>query len=702
MKKITYKELALHFIFLFLTVLTFNCGNTKLDGGNNEVVDKNPYLITTDGDPSHLSQNQIDAEYNTFLFVGGETRKIYFGGKLPSIHSNYNAVWLNSSLWNPRLAVSLPSENIDNNDYYYVQLAPNDVQATDNNYPIVANVGYEFGSSYTSYQTKNCTLKTTAFNSYRDWGLNVYQQSSYNSLDLTKSSIVKAFNEMNVYLGNNGANIISQKSNLQDLIISIDYSDPSIDQNPALLYAYSQIYEGVEINQAFNMYFDEHPYEGLLFFVKNYNLINPPAPPAVPPIWYGITFGAWNNDFKIKAPVSFVFVQKIKDEVSGDWEDKEIKRTTIHELGHNWCKLFTDELHLLWHNGDNKKQCSMKYINYTTAGVPAEEYDKKVLNHLGFCEGHLQRGMNISWQLKQYTPLGELTEKLVDNTTTYASNLPYNNLEENELNVELVCKKKDFIQGELIDVLVKIKNLTNKNISLKIPKHYLIDKEKDTVINGINSTSYGGYQLPPFGDYYLTLDPLSYIGYNEKDVFPGYPWYYWKSGSYEYYISFEIDGKPVSSNSLSINILPPPDSLANAFSDLKEDMNNIPKLNFENYQVEKYETLAEKYKNTFFEEEFTYKLLKNTNYYFAIQNKDEAKCLRERALQLYKEYIIKHPNSNSAYTLFKWLYYNYHDNKDNIEEIINSLKISVPDCWLLLVLRNQPEYMFKELKQLIN
>lgn len=199
-----------HFLLVFFQLILFySCSNTGgiPDGGNSDS-DNNLYLITTNGSLSSLSQNKMDAEYNTFFFLPGETRKIYLGGKLPISHSNYTTVWLeNSSIWNPRHTENIYSSDINDNNYYGIPIGLRDIPLQSGEYTVNANVGLESGGTYTSYSTTNLTFKVSPNYEDRDWGLRVYQQQSYNVLNITKDEIVSAFKDMKVYLGTNGNNI---------------------------------------------------------------------------------------------------------------------------------------------------------------------------------------------------------------------------------------------------------------------------------------------------------------------------------------------------------------------------------------------------------------------------------------------------------------------------------------------------------------
>ncbi len=267
------------------------------------------------------------------------------------------------------------------------------------------------------------------------------------------------------------------------------------------------------------------------------------------------------------------------------------------------------------------------------------------------------------------------------------------------MEIELQCYKNEIIQGELLDVLVKIKNNTNDTIITGAPKHFLHAIDRDTSIVIEPSNAY--IEIPPYGIYSYFIDPLEYIGYNEESN-PCYPWYYWFESKYEYSIAHFVGDEKFISNKIQIKVNPVPDSLQSSFNELKDDIQNPAVINFATYKSEKLESLFENFKDSYYGKEFYYKLLKGYNYYEAIGNKGEgAKYLRERAINLYKNFILNYPNSDASYTFLKWIYFNYSDNMFLLDEIISFLKKTDPNCWLLEALNNQPDYMFKEIKHLL-
>lgn len=663
----------------FLLILFYGCYNEPITDGSESDSDFNTYLITTNGDLSSLSQNQIDAEYNTFFFLPGETRKIYLGGKLPTNHSNYTSLWLeNSSIWYSRYVEGIYSSDINSNNYYGIPIGLTDIPVQSGEYAVNVNVGLESGGTYTSLDTTRITVKVSPNYEDRDWGLRVYQQQSYDVLNITKDEIVNAFNDMKVYLAPNGNNnIINVNSSLSDEMLTYDFNRNYPDEDPCVIYAFNKIYPGQTTSSAIADYFNNHPNDGLLFFVKDYNPINIPSNPTYPDS-YTLSNTSTNGVVKV-APISFIFVKRLRDLAASDWETKVIQNTTIHELGHLWCEGFTDDTHTLWHNGNNMNLCVMKtgltYINY----VPDNDA-QRVLNFRRFCEGHLQRGMNVSWHLKQYSPFGVETSN--SNKILLASNINFNYSQNDDIKIEISSDKTEYLQGEFISIVEKIKNNINENIILGQPKHYLHDIDRDSVITSVYGN--GFVEIPANSQNNFFINPLGAINYKDSGIIPSYPWFYWYPGNYEYYISQFIDGKEYRSNKIKIKINPVPDSLLEEFNELK--------LNTEKVSVEKTQLLLNKYKGSYYEKEFYYRLLTDFGYFDNI-NEENSK--------LYAEFIIKYPNNDFSYKIINYLSSYYEKNKALVDSIFIELKTKSPTCKLLEVLKHQPEYMNKQIKHLL-
>jgi len=282
----------------------------------------------------------------------------------------------------------------------------------------------------------------------------------------------------------------------------------------------------------------------------------------------------------------------------------------------------------------------------------------------------------------------------------YALSQPDNDEKPNtDLEIELSCDKTEFIQGESIDVLVKITNNTNNTFRMRPPKHYIYDFNKDSTFT--SQFGNGLIEIPPSGNYYYMLEPTSYLVFCGID----FSTHTLKPGNYEYYLSLFLGKEEFLSNKINIKVNPVPDSLVVAFNNLRYDPN-------EPYAIETHEEYAEKYietykgyiemyKGTFYEQQYFFKLLVHPYFNSAIRNKDDAKDYREEAIKLNKEFILKYPNTSHAYGLFQVIMFNYTDNQALVEEILTSLKNNQPECKLLEVLRNQPGYLHKQLKHLL-
>jgi len=677
-------KIVLFLSVFFLLMLFYSCANVgSTPDGEKSDGDLNLYLITTNGSLNSLSQNAIDAEYNTFFFLPGETRKIYLGGKLPTDYRNYNSLWLeNPSIWNPRHTEGIYSSYINANNYYGIPIGLSDIPVQSGDYNVYARVGLESGSTYTPYSTKNLTFKVSPNYEDRDWGLRVYQQQSYNVLNLTKDEIVSAFNEMKVYLGIDGGNIVNVNNSLADETLTYDFSDHSIVSDPCVIYAFNKIYPGEQISTALQHYMNEYPNEGMIFFVKDYNAINIPLNPKYPD-GFTLSNTGVNGTGKL-APISFIFVQRLRDLASSEWENKVIQNTTIHELGHLWCEGFTDnETHSLWHNGNNLNNCVMKSDLVYNNTVP-DNNAQKVLNFRRFCEGHLQRGMNVSWHLKQYSPYGEQTTQ--QNQIILASNKNFNYLQNKDLEIEISCDKTEYIQGESFNIYVKFLNNSDEPIKItSSPKHYLQDLNRDS-LRISNFNSHPLIEIPAHSEYDFLIDPLHAIAYNGNGIVPGYPWFYWYTGDYNYYISQSISNNEYKSNKINIRINPVPDSLLQAFQELK-DYVGFSKTGKD------WNTILEKNKGHYYEKEFYYRLLTTLGYFDKIN---------ETNSQLYEEFIVKYPDNDFSYRILNYLSNYYEKNKGLVDRIIERLRTKSPNSKLLMVLRNQPEYMMNnQIKHLL-
>jgi hypothetical protein len=699
LKKIIY-QLTLTFIMIMLT----NCSGSLAPDPSGSVQD-DLYKITTNGNQSSLSQNSIDAEYNTFLFLSNENnRKIYLGGKIPGSSSSANVVWLiNNTFWgNNRQVESIQSLN--NYTYYSAEIIPTNVPSiasSNNEYVINTQLGIETisqtGTTYTPMGVaKNITFKIADITA-RNWNLDIYQQFSYNHFNLAMNVIEDEFDKMNVSF-----NQLNEKNSIltdQDVEWNFkEYSSP--ENNMMLWYAYLQVDPTHPTNVAIANYAINYPNNGLIFYIKNYHIVSSYPDPN----YQGITFASGDVNYRLPV-VSFICVGRMRNDWSNDWEDKVITSVSIHELGHLWCEQITDQTtHNLWHNGHNFNKCVMinPYVR-DQYGIP-DQATKDILDFHSFCEGHLQRGMNVSWQLKQYYPFGQTPSAVEKSNSLYASidNIK-NNFSNDALRINITTPKTDFIKGELIDVLVDVKNNTSDTLEIINLKHYLHPIGTSESING-QFRDDRSIKISPNENYKLILNPLALINYKDDDktVLPSLPWYYWPEGDYEYNLSYNLNGKEYISNKLLISVKSVPDTLLLAFNDLKEDLKNPATFDSDHYKFEKYEKLFEKYKNSFYAKEFFTKLILNWNYYDALYGKEKASILRVRAVDLVREFIIKYPNTETSQNLFMYLMNNYDQNRQIIEEIITSLKDTKENSYLLQIIVNRTKCNYTILQNFFN
>jgi hypothetical protein len=633
----------------------------------------------------------LATEYDPFLILNdGENRKIYFGGKLPSnMYANEVDITCAAFGYNNLRDYIYTYQFTTNGPYYYYipfSVYTNFAQYA-GDYPITVKLQYD---GTTSDQI-TCTLKVA--DAYaRSWTLDVYEQAYYSSIYFTQEKLKDAFNEMQVPL------VIEVKSSsLGAEIINWDRTKPYVE-NELIVYAYNKVYPTKTTADAMASYATEHPNNGLLFYIMDYNIIG-----GDPDILNGITFAAGSTVARLPV-IYFVFVKRIRDNWATYWENNVISATTIHEAGHLWCDGFTDDDHILWHNGDNLERCVMIDPYVMDQNHNPDPVTQKVLEYSRFCEGHLQRGLNVSWYLKQYAPFGQNNNGGNQDLYAYTGNLSQLKPEQggDELQINIESDKSDYIKGQLIDILVRIKNNTNDTIKLYPAEQHLYSyEESKTIKSSRNTVEYISLRIPPHQEYVYLVNPLKFINHKNEDkgLLPGLPWYYWPEGSYDFYITYKLKNKVVySSNKIPVKIEPVPDSLMTAFEELKSDLKDPDILNTSTYKFESLENLYAKYQGTFYEKEFLFKLLSNWNYTYAIENKKEAEILRRRAMELYKEFILKYPSTEAAfYYLINIYSYRDKGNENLLKEISSSLNSNMAADRLFQVLNNQKEYWFKEI-----
>ncbi len=269
-----------------------------------------------------------------------------------------------------------------------------------------------------------------------------------------------------------------------------------------------------------------------------------------------------------------------------------------------------------------------------------------------------------------------------------ASNSSLSFQNKNDSSIEIESNKTEYIQGESIDVILKIKNNTNENYEIAWPKNYLLNLDKNKTFTGQFSSEIP-MELPPKNNYYFFDNPEGFVlsGTDPStNILP--------PGNYEYYASLEIGNNKYISNKINFKINPVSASLQPALNELRF----VPG---KSHTIKDYELLAEKYKGTVYERIFLRKLIHNSWFTFAIQNKNEYKIYREKAIKLYKKFILSYPDTYDAYSIIAVFMSNYNANKIIIDDILKTLIKDKPNCKLLEVLRNQPDYMNKQIKYLL-
>ncbi len=671
-----------------LSFLLTGCGgvSTPGEGYTEGPSTYDDYFITQNGDmnnESDLTTENLDTEYDTFLLLKDPKgqRDIFLGGLIDQL-ANASKVEIEcSQLYNTNRRKYIKTLYAFGHTYYFVAF-----NILSYNSPTNATLYAKLlDNNNTTISQKQYTIKIAPENA-KDWGLRVYQQQSYNRLDDTKDEVVSEFKKMGVFLGIDGVNIINVDHSLPDEVIDYDYNSIPIEDDPCVLYAFSKIYPNIiDPGERINQYFTDHPNEGLLFFVKDYNMLHPPLNP---PIVFGYTInGAFANGEKKRAPISFIFIDQHTTGIDPLWIGKFIQTTVIHELGHLWCENFTDNsTHTFWHNSNDKIQCVMKSDLVIENQIP-DQNAQRVLNFRSFCIGHLQRGSNISWHLKQYSPYGEESTFMGMSTLLASASKPNHSYNDDDIEVELTCDKTDLIQGESINIFLKIQNNTDDTITISSIKNSIYEYGNDSTFTNRRR---GGIIIPPLGRYYDLFDPSDYLVFSGIDFSTNFL----KPGIYKYNLSVLTEKNEVVSNTVRITINPVPNSLQKAFNDFGTN-NNTPRT------TETFEKLANKYKNSFYEQQFYFKLLISSDYYNAIRGKEGVAEYRNKAINLNKEFILKYPNSNLAYRLFNRIMRNYTQNQLLVEEVLTSLKHNQPECKLLEVLRNQPEYVNKQIIHLL-
>lgn len=725
----------IHFLLILIVtvIFFFYCqpsGVTTDDNPYKPPEDDDLYFITQNGDPNALTTNEIDTEYDSFLFLNNsQGRNIFVGGQVNSLDfATHVYVWLYSEEINeidPYIQQGYPFQlyardyNLDNEFDFAVPLYKGFNKDADN-YAVKVQIGAETYNTdkekyeYNPESSKDLTFIITDDLNAKDFHCDVYQQQSYNEFNDVSNEINYQFYDIMRINTIGNFNIIN--SSLTDEIVDYNedwYTLGWYDKCTLVQYAYTIIDNSwdpgntphniqIMYNFAKQYWITDGMCHGLLFYVQDYNLISGYLSSDL----YGTTIA----DMAVNEPdpnlyrvpsLCFVFVQRIKDDFDNAWEDKMIKATAIHELGHLWCDGITNTDHTFWHNGKDKKKCVISRVPLQTSNPQfPTTTGQAILNKRGFCEGHQKRCMNVSWKLQQYEPFDVVSESKKNNNIYASTNNQYEIYENSDnikgkIEIKLEIDSSSFIQGKLFPIYLTLSNNGDKSINLST---------SDIIFNVNDHTRNKNLNIKPktWANHYINIDannktvfPIlltGIISYKDEGSIPSIPWYYWKEGKYSLSLSID-DGYTIDSNLLSFSIEKIPDSLTTAFEDLKYYLDSKK-------TKSDYENNINKYKDSFYEHEFIVQLLDNFNY-MENASKNVPSFSIEMTNTMLEKLFIKYPNTAHAYDYFKKLYIQRDKNIEFYTYIINKLKVLSKTKWsnsnrLISLIKNNNN-IFKDL-----
>jgi hypothetical protein len=238
---------------------------------------------------------------------------------------------------------------------------------------------------------------------------------------------------------------------------------------------------------------------------------------------------------------------------------------------------------------------------------------------------------------------------------TQTQQLPFDSENRSEeIELSLISEKEEYMQGETINLLARIKNNSDQQAFLAMwPVYHLFFKNEMKYIPVPEEYVSIPQILMPFSETLRMLKPLL-RGYKILEA-----------GEYELFISF---GYGIKSNSIPIKITQLPDSLKKELSDMSIPDYNSP-IKYDDYFRTKYE----EYKDSYFAEEFLALKLTSFSFYDALKGEPVEGISKTEAQNLYKEFIIKYPNHPYSIGFFERLY-ELSDNKEFVEDLITELK----------------------------
>lgn len=686
MKIITTSILSIY-MMIFLS-----CGTKPNDGEETGAGGGTPYphYITKTGgsmEKSNWTSSFIQTNYDIFFFLPEETRKIYFGGKLWASSSSswgykIKPVRDNYSYYE-KLGFVDADYCYESNSHWYEPFSFNNTEVFPGDIHFDLQAGDLNGTNFTNIGVSHRIILKVGNEGDRDWNLHVYEQIKCNEFDDNmKNAINQAFyglnngsygyeSTMNVKISYDLKNRYCEDKILDDN--TIGNPDPTNSINyfsykPAVRWAYKYIKNLTTVPDGYQtfLYMCEdmtmQPNHGYLFYIQDFSSNSNPSTAK-----HGECFELTSTDGGVETDrwgIAWVFAKRIRDDIRElDWEDLSVRATTNHELGHLWCKGFIafgesagdDPDHLSWHNGDNKDNCLMRTGGEITDGNLSTEEQNRCKLGL-FCEGHNQRGMNVSWQRDQYSPLGQrlLTQLNDSNSEQYifASIDQFSQMKNttDKFEVNLESDSTEFFEGQSINYKLIIKNNSEDtifiNIGSIIPEYYDIDRNNSFPVIHLGGI-YLAYQVNPQSKIVLPRHKLfAYLDNTIDERLREKAGNYWQPGYYK--LLEKVCSQ--KSNELIFKIKPAPEDAKHILKTLiKFESYFSRKENF--YQPEKEFFIMDSlyrnnvFQNTIYEKEFYTSFICRLSEF----TENEKAFQQKLYLELFKKYPIYAWNSWDFY-----------------------------------------------------
>ena len=670
MKKLSYILLSFLFSIFIISCDEGTAGDSSGTPSYNG--ETGNYKIIKGGGIMHYSNwtdKYIDTNYDTFFVLQGEKRLIYFGGINNYIYGSPHFEFDDQDLMYNDKNFMISKLYDDNNTRWYTEF---NYTGTGNagDYKAIARVGEMDELIFSEGANKEITIKMGE-DGDRDWNISIWHQESYDEYDydnVVDKNVKKAFTEgmnVNLIIDDHDYDLPNQSMDFQTYGTYYNAYE-QFSQKPAVQWAYKYIKELSFIPDAEEteeyIIEDHESTEGdrrvYLFYVESGT---------------GPTNDILGNTTMISSishnqrwAICWVFAKTIRDKIydGEEWKKKVIAANTIHELGHAWCEEFTNtgdyQSHITWHNGDNENLCLMHAGKFNEGYL--DETEKKILKLSMFCEGHNQRGMNISWKRNRFLPYGEKEvpaskSMKQDIYSSISNNIQFSEKVE-DISVILSLDTTEFFPGQFINYLVTIKNNSDNIIKIQrqaISSLLFYDQLNNNLLS--NSVLAKGSGWEEYGKKY-EVNPNSQI------IFPGHKSYYLpvhppfnkhflEPGKYKTWVDIAYVNVELKkfieckSNEIEFEIKPVPKSEEKAFNLLKDIIINKKylKLGKNSKYSEIKELFSRKFiDSTIYKEELTWASAK-----YLFRRIKEEKALKD---SLNNELLIINPEVHGFYRYF--------------------------------------------------